>query len=47
MKTKHINKPKRVLCAECKKPIRIDDFGGITKDGLLHTLCLAMRRLKK
>ena len=38
-------KPKRrtkdmVLCAECKKPIHIDDFAGVTPEGIWHKECL-------
>ena len=37
-----------VLCGFCKKPIRIDDFGGMQKDiGLFHGTCLIKNEAEK
>jgi len=29
-------KGKRILCIGCKKPIKIEELGGITKEGMFH-----------
>lgn len=39
--------PKHVLCARCKKPINVKDFGGIISNDIyhkafFHKLCLGL-----
>lgn len=34
------NKEKQVKCSVCRKPIKIDDFGGIDKEGFYHRNCI-------
>ena len=37
-----------VLCGFCKKPIHVDDFGGMQKDiGLFHGACLIKNEAEK
>ena len=37
-----------VFCGFCKKPIHVDDFGGIQKDiGLFHGACLIKNEAEK
>lgn len=50
MNTTRKIKSKRIICVYCKKPIHIDDFAGVSKDGWFcnNTLCLIKltKRLK-
>ncbi len=41
--------PEHVLCPSCNKPIHIDEFAMVTKEGLYHgnAVCLASGLIKR
>ncbi len=48
MTTKKREKEKLTLCGYCKKPIHIDDFGGIQKSvGFFHSQCYLTKHFDK
>lgn len=42
-----MKKQKRVICPICKKPIHIDDFGRIDKEGVYHTQCIRDKMIEQ